>query len=190
MSTPKPNAWPAIKPYVCWIAKNLMELPLSPVWTHEKAIYHLISAPKGPTFGEHNSLSCVIKGFVKGYCGDRKTKQHVMLGYCVDLQTKENGSHISYQEMGDNEPFSRGEDLLDPSLVMPKYFRTGKPVVDLSTQIDIVKELIGQAVDEPDPVNRRHVNNFMAFVRGDEHDGRYRRKEVPAIVYKFHNAFH
>jgi hypothetical protein len=66
----------------------------------------------------------------------------------------------------------------------------GKPVADLSTQIDIVKELIGQAVDEPDPVNRRHANNFMAFVRGDEHDGRYRRKEVPAIVYKFHNAFH
>ena len=121
MSTPKPNAWPAIKPYVCWIAKNLMELPLSTVWTHEKALYHLISAPKGPTFGEHNSLSCVIKGFVKGYCGDRKKKQHAMLGYHVDLQTKEYGSHISHQEIGDDEPFSHGhgEDLLESSLVRP-----------------------------------------------------------------------
>jgi hypothetical protein len=34
--------------------------------------------------------------------------------------------------MGDDETFSRGENLLESSLAMPKYFRLGKPVVDLS----------------------------------------------------------
>jgi hypothetical protein len=40
MSTLKPNAWPAIKPYVSWMTKNLMALPPSSVWIHEKAIVY------------------------------------------------------------------------------------------------------------------------------------------------------
>jgi hypothetical protein len=57
-------------------------------------------------------------------------------------------------------------------------------------QIDIVKELVGQAADEPDPVNRRCASTILWLLwGGGENDGGYLRKEVLAIVYKFHNAF-
>ena len=148
------------------MTKNLMELPPSSVWIHEKAIYHLISAPKGETFGERNSLTCLMNGITKGYCGNKKTQEHVMLGYHAELQKEDNGTHISYQAMGDDEPFSRGE-LLGMSLARPRWFRLGEPAMELALQTAIVGELTGQSVDQPDPVNRRRANNFMAFVRGD-----------------------
>jgi hypothetical protein len=107
MSTSKPNAWPAIKPYVSRMTKNLMELPPSSVWTHKKTIYHLISASKGKTFGdERNSFTCLMNGIAKRYCGNKKMQEHVILGYHAELQKEDNGTHISYQEMGDDEPFS------------------------------------------------------------------------------------
>lgn len=166
-----------------------MELPPSSVWIHEKAIYHLISAPKGETFGERNSLTCLMNGIAKGYCGNKKMQEHVMLGYHAELQKEDNVTHISYQEMGDDEPFSRGE-LLGTSLIRPRWFRLGEPVMELALQTAIVGELTGQSVDQPDPVNRRRANNFMAFVRGDVKDGGYGRRDVPAIVYNYHTAFH
>jgi hypothetical protein len=123
-----------------------------------------------------------MNGIAKGYCGNKKMQEHVMLGYHAELQKEDNVTHISYQEMGDDEPFSRGE-LLGTSLIRPRWFRLGEPAMELALQTAIVGELTGQSVDQPDPVNRRRANNFMAFVRGDVKDGGYGRRDVPAIVY-------
>ncbi len=61
-----------IKDRILEIAKFLMTIPYSNVWTHEKAIHKLIKALDRDNFGPYHSLTIVMKGIEKGYCGSKR----------------------------------------------------------------------------------------------------------------------
>ena len=185
MSAPRPNAWPAIKNHVKQMAQSIMALPTSRVWLHEKVLYQIINAPQGQTFSQRTSLSCVIKGLKKGFCGDRKRGDYMALGYCVDLAEEDNLYGVAYQIFGASELFSSGT-LLDDTTAIPRWFISGSPVMDLRVQNSIVSELVGESDVLPDSVNNRRSQNYMAFLRDDKNDGGFSRSDVPTVVFKFH----
>ena len=91
------DPYPVIKDQIPSIVKKLMTLPLSPVWMHESTLSHLLKVPGGDKFGPRNSLSCILKGIEKGFCGNKK-KDCVKTGYLIVDFSKENceGHKISF----------------------------------------------------------------------------------------------
>ena len=70
------DPYPVTKDQIPTMIKKLMTLPLSPVWMHESTLSHQLKVPGGDKFGPRKSLSCILKGIEKGFCGNKRK-------YCV-----------------------------------------------------------------------------------------------------------
>ena len=149
------------------IEDKLMSLPPSPVWIHEKAMHKACRVPSGQAFGQRAVLNCVLRGIDKGFCGAKKNGKRVdMLNHIPGFSNENSGSNISFDTYGRAEEFSNGT-LCDATKAKPKWFRgSSEPLTDVSTQIKLVAELMGDVNSLPDDVLERRHQNYQAFLKG------------------------
>ena len=185
-SRPKPkHPFPFIKDSIPKMEDALMGLPFSPVWIHEKAIFKLCRVPKGQSFGERASLTCLLKGIEKGYCGSRKhPNQFVKLKHHIPgfSSEKGNGTHISFQQYGDMECYSNGNLCDDSTSLKPRWFSSGKPLTNIATQREIVAQLLGEDQSLSEEESERRRLHFKSFVRGDTDAGGFSKFVVPRVA--------
>mmetsp|Transcript_30351 Transcript_30351/g.49690 ORF Transcript_30351/g.49690 Transcript_30351/m.49690 type:complete len:230 (+) Transcript_30351:797-1486(+) len=184
------DPYPVIKDQIPSIVKKLMTLPLSPVWMHESTLSHLLKVPGGDKFGPRNSLSCILKGIEKGFCGNKK-KDCVKTGYLIVDFSKENceGHKISFVNHGRNEPFVGGKLDNHPKAAKPRWFKSGETLTDITTQSQIVDALLGEAPGLSDEVEERRQSNYSSFLKDVNQDGGYRQYDVPTIAYDYRDIW-
>ena len=185
------EVYSAIKEKVPQFAEMLMILPDSGVWIHEKALHRLLKLPQGNTFGPRLALTHLMRGIEKGYCGNRK-KDFTKTGYTIIDFNKEHGSssRISYQLFGKCEQFQAGK--LNDSITTsndPRWFKAEETLTDISCQLEIVDELLGETRGLPEDVEERRQNNYMSFIKNADEDGGYTKYDVPTIAYNWREAF-
>ena len=111
---PMDTAYSVIKKKIPGIANGLMNLPTSHVWFHEKMLSKLLKILAGDKFGPCNTLTIIMRGIEKGYCGNRRS-DYANTGYTITDFSKEKSDHpISFQKYGKMELFAGGK--LDDSV--------------------------------------------------------------------------
>ncbi len=132
----QPLPYTAIKNNLQDMADDLLGLPESGVWVHEKVLHKVIGATSGAKFGPCDCMSCLIEGIDKGYCGNKrkdfiKSRQGTMTGF-----SNEGSDYgITYQVFGDDELFPSG--MLDVDLIVgrERWFRSGEALVEVNVQL-------------------------------------------------------
>ena len=162
----KTKAYPAIKGRAVAISDALMNIPCSPVWIHEKSLCKMLKMPRGVTFGQRDSLTCILVGIKKGYCGNLRG-DHIKMNYTYpDFLREKSGHDISFQKYGAPEPFV-GSQLTLARLNKPRWFRSrNEPVGDVKTQLEIVDKLVGETRGLSEEVEERRQNSYKQFLDG------------------------
>ncbi len=184
------DPFPSIRNQIPSLVNSLLELPDSPVWIHEKALAKTLKLPSGSAFGQRHSLTCIMKGIQKGYCGQAKKGRVNMPITIPDFSQERSDHRISWQYHGRGELFSNGH-LRHDTVCRPRWFRVGgspslggETVSDVTTQRDIVEELMGEVSGLDEVEEERRQNNYTNFVKEVDEDGGYRKMDVPDIAYR------
>ena len=123
--------------------------------------------PRGKYFGQKDSLSTLLKGINKGYCGKKKGKegdQWVSTGGYHKSLTSDQSNCVYHQQYGRTESFLSGRDLTNPTKAKPRWFKFGEPVTDVGTQLKIVDKLLGEANSLEKDVAERRQKSFMSLL--------------------------
>mmetsp|Transcript_30425 Transcript_30425/g.51875 ORF Transcript_30425/g.51875 Transcript_30425/m.51875 type:complete len:260 (+) Transcript_30425:765-1544(+) len=133
------------------LAKKLLDLPDCPVWIHEMELCRIIEMPPGKIFGHRSYLTCLL-GWMENGCSD--TNNGIKKRALAEFSREKRDHRISYQHCGRAEPFPAGNH--GPVFSVPRWFRIGKPMADLSTQIQIVNRV--------GPQGRTKPGNYTSFL--------------------------
>ena len=120
------SPWPSIKRIAHDIEKKLMGLPSCSIWLHKKVLHKHCKAPEGASFGQRKSFHCVTTGISKGFIGNRKGPDFLVMNNSIPGFGMEgvSASQIKFQYYGRKELFSNGH-LCKPTYSRPRYFSTG-----------------------------------------------------------------
>ena len=85
--------------------KKLMGLPSCSVWLHKKVLHKYRKAPEGASFGKRKSFHCVTNGISRGFIGNRKGPDFLVMNNSIPGFDMEGvlASQIKFQYYGRKE---------------------------------------------------------------------------------------
>ena len=136
-----------------------MALPSCSVWLHKKVLHKYCKVPEGASFEARKSFLCVTTGISKGFIGNRKDPDFLVMNNSIpgfDMKGV-SGSQIKVKYYGRKELFSNSR-LCKPTYSCPKYFSTGGCLVNVDDQNPLVDNLVRESCNLPEDTAERRRN--------------------------------
>ena len=182
-----------LRPKLPDLIAKFMTFPAFDAWIHERHIHKILRLTSSATHGQYHALSCIITTITNGKGGNKRQKTYLTVdssyAHCTFDVSPHNMHHVAFQPYGRQESFDAGE-LNTTVQMVPRWFRFGpSSCCELSTQLAIVADAIGNSSELDDSTRKRRQLHFKSFYYHKEDDG-YSRNEVPSIAYKFFDYLH